>query len=398
MTETDTGSVDPEDDIGADPAQAEESDHNDGVSPSGRTLPSAKVWVPALAGVIVVAGIAALVAFSGTVVVGDYDANLTMIQAHTGRNTNHDQSPLREVRQEDLDISDESPLITTDRSEYVAWGQVGEDYFHQEFAFPVETGGQFRVACEFSHFAYDDPILKPDLPGASHLHMFFGNTDINAFSTYETMRDSGSSTCNGGELNRSGYWAPAMIDPDPEAPGGAWVRVPERVVVYYKGEVLANGSNPAAVSGGANVYRPRMANVTPQPGVAAIPADQGGLAGNGFAEWKCSSNFSVAGDPETIGELPLCDGDRWAEGDSVWTVLEMDVRFENCFNTTKADDDWSAWEAVGPNDWFVANCTGELQDGPGATDYEIFPHLEYFINYRVDPGEDTSDWYLTSDV
>lgn len=347
----------------------------------------------------VVFGVAAfLTLFGGGSAISGYDDNLEMIRAQTGRNTNHDASPFHAVPQDELDVSDTSPLITLDRSDYVAWGQVGPDYLHQEFAFPVETGGQFRTACEFSHFAYDDPILSPGVPGGSHLHMFFGNTDINAFTTYETMRDSGASTCNGGELNRSGYWAPAMIDPDPGAPGGAWVRIPERVVVYYKGEVLANGSNPEAKSGGAQVYRAGMAIVAPQPGIAVIAPGVGGLAGNGAAEWKCTSNFSPAGDPESVGEIPICDGNQWVEADWQWTVLEMEIRFPNCFNSAKADDDWTAWETVGPNDWFVANCTSELGADTWDESYEIFPHLEYFVNYRVDVGEDTSDWFLASDV
>ncbi|MEM8924600.1 MAG: DUF1996 domain-containing protein [Actinomycetota bacterium] len=349
--------------------------------------------------IVVAAGVYAV--FGGAGAVGevvDYDSNLAMIRAHEGRNTNHDDAPLRAVPQDQLDTSDASPNITTDRSDYLLWGQVGDDYFHQEFTFPVDTGGQFRIACEFSHFAYDDPILHPNKPGGAHLHMFFGNTDINAYSTYETMRDSGGSTCNGGELNRSGYWAPAMIDPDPDAPGGAWVRVPERVVIYYKGEVLANGSNPASKTGGAQPYRPEMANVAPQPGVAVVPFAVGGLGGEGGVEWKCSNNYSIQGDPETVGTIPDCDGDRWFdETASQWTVLEMEIRFENCFNTAKADDDWQAWETRGAQGWFVANCTGELEDTPDET-FEVFPHLEYFVNYRVEPGEDTSDWFLSSDV
>ncbi|MEM9135397.1 MAG: DUF1996 domain-containing protein [Actinomycetota bacterium] len=330
----------------------------------------------------------------------EYQDNLAMIRAQTGRNTNHDASPERDVPQSRLDTSDQSVNITNDRSDYLAWGEVGDDYLHQEFAFPIDSGGQFRIACEFSHFAYDDPILHPGQPGGAHLHMFFGNTDINAFSTYRSMRDTGGSTCNGGELNRSGYWAPAMIDPDPEAPGGAWVRVPERIVVYYKGEVLANGSTPESVSGGAQPYRPKMANVAPTPGVAEIPLAVGGLGGSGLPEWKCSNNFSAPGVPETVGRIPDCDGDTWySEADDQWTVLEMEVRFENCLNTDKSDDDWTAWETRGAQGWFVANCTGELENPDDWDDtYEVFPHLEYFVNYRVDPGEDTSDWFLSSDV
>jgi len=358
-------------------------------------------WLLAVLGVSVL-GTGVLAGYmlrSGRSTIEDYESNMAMILAQTGRNTNHDSSPYYSMPQSDLDISDGSSLITMDRNDYVTWGPVGEDYLHQEFAFPTTNGGQFRTACEFSHFAYDDPILNPGQPGAAHLHMFFGNTDVNAYSTYESLRDTGSSTCNGAELNRTGYWAPAMIDPDPLAPGGAWVRVPERVVVYYKGEVLANGSNPASVSGGSQVYRPGMAMVAPQPGVAAVADTNGGAAGSGVAEWKCSNNFSPPGDPETVGSIPLCSGDRWAgNAGTQWTVLEMQIKFPNCFNTAKADDDWTAWEMVGPNGWYVANCTGELQSVEAGSAYEIYPHLEYFVNYRVDAGEDTGDWYLSSDV
>ena len=64
--------------------------------------------------------------------------------------------------------------------------------------------------------------------------MFFGNTDINAFSTANTILNSGSSTCNGEELNRSGYWVPALIDEK------GYAVVPDDVLVYYKGYYGAN--------------------------------------------------------------------------------------------------------------------------------------------------------------
>jgi hypothetical protein len=88
--------------------------------------------------------------------------------------------------------------------------------------------GQFRAACEYSHFGYDDPIIYPGQPGASHLHMFFGNTETNAHSTTESLLNSGGGSCNGFELNRSGYWTPALLD------GRGNVVVPDRIILYYK--------------------------------------------------------------------------------------------------------------------------------------------------------------------
>ncbi|MEM9651318.1 MAG: DUF1996 domain-containing protein [Actinomycetota bacterium] len=88
--------------------------------------------------------------------------------------------------------------------------------------------GQFRVACEYSHFGSDDPIIFPGQPGASHLHMFFGNTLTNANTTEEQLLNQGGGTCSGFELNRSAYWTPALLD------GKGNTVVPDAIILYYK--------------------------------------------------------------------------------------------------------------------------------------------------------------------
>ena len=90
----------------------------------------------------------------------------------------------------------------------------------------VDPVGAFRLICAPSHLAYDDPIVYPGQPGKSHLHLFFGNDETNASSTYQSLRSSGKSTC--GLLNRSGYWMPAMLD------GHGNVVLPDYATVYYK--------------------------------------------------------------------------------------------------------------------------------------------------------------------
>lgn len=87
--------------------------------------------------------------------------------------------------------------------------------------------GAFRFICTPSHNAYDDPIVYPGQPGASHLHTFFGNTLADANSTYESLRTTGESTCNN-MLNRSAYWIPSMMN------GEGKVVMPNRVAIYYK--------------------------------------------------------------------------------------------------------------------------------------------------------------------
>lgn len=105
----------------------------------------------------------------------------------------------------------------------------------------AEPTGNFRVVCEFSHLAYDDPIVFPGQPGKSHLHMFFGNRTANASSTYESLRAAGDGTCNGGPLNRSGYWMPAVHD------ASGQVVVPDQLAVYYKGNIGAGPAYQAAI-------------------------------------------------------------------------------------------------------------------------------------------------------
>jgi Domain of unknown function (DUF1996) len=93
----------------------------------------------------------------------------------------------------------------------------------------AEPSGNFRFLCSFSHLSYDDPIALPGQPGASHLHMFFGNSQADANSTYDSLRASGDGSCAGGAVNRSAYWTPAMLD------GAGKVVVADLAVIYYKG-------------------------------------------------------------------------------------------------------------------------------------------------------------------
>ena len=74
---------------------------------------------------------------------------------------------------------------------------------------PVDAAtrtGNFVVSCRYSHSLPDDPIVFPGLPGASHLHDFFGNITTTATSTVESML-AGTAMCK--EANdTAGYWAP----------------------------------------------------------------------------------------------------------------------------------------------------------------------------------------------
>ncbi|MGH1489191.1 MAG: DUF1996 domain-containing protein [Acidimicrobiales bacterium] len=294
-----------------------------------------------------------------------YDSNLAMLRGASVRNSHHDGSPYRFTPSDQLVLEEHYGP----RSDYLT-----EPGGNPEQSFPIAAGGQFRAGCEFSHFSYDDPLLFPGRPGASHLHMHFGNTDINAFTTFESLLDSGSSTCNGQELNRTGYWVPAMFD----AEGN--VRVPERVVVYYKGEGRARGE--------AQVY-PDGAALIATENLNTLPTTDGGA--DDKLTFVCTDNFSTITD---VGgqTIPVCDGARTESGlepnDDQWAVLEMNVKFNQCWNGEDPAD-WTNFQPS-PGGWYSSNCVAPFD--------KILPNLEYFVNYKVDADETTEGWFLSSDV
>ncbi len=92
-----------------------------------------------------------------------------------------------------------------------------------ESSMPAPHGGNgeldhhgFRFSCVPSHFSYDDPVVYPGEFGRAHLHMFFGNLDVDADSTSESVVNSGRTSCDGGITNRSAYWIPALFNENDE--------------------------------------------------------------------------------------------------------------------------------------------------------------------------------------
>ncbi|MEZ5218469.1 MAG: DUF1996 domain-containing protein [Ilumatobacteraceae bacterium] len=77
------------------------------------------------------------------------------------------------------------------------------------FVGPQGRSAQFVVECTFSHALPDDPIVYPNEPGQSHLHVFFGNADTDADSTVESL--AGAATTCDQPLDRASYWAPALL-------------------------------------------------------------------------------------------------------------------------------------------------------------------------------------------
>src|SRR5690606_24107492 len=112
-----------------------------------------------------------------------------------------------------------------------AWGTGGIPglYNADEGAFRFTCGGEGPLN-------YDDPLVYPGQPGASHLHKYWGAMEIDAHSSWATLAQVRHSNCNYGPdtLNRSGYWMPALID------AAGRVVNPDLVSVYYKRKTSAS--------------------------------------------------------------------------------------------------------------------------------------------------------------
>ena len=89
----------------------------------------------------------------------------------------------------------------------------------------VLTGPTLQFGCNVLKVAAIDPIFDPEHP---HDHVFYGNTGVDADSTYESLVNNPQTTCANTYVTSS-YWNPVVKD------GTTEVNQPRRVSVYYVG-------------------------------------------------------------------------------------------------------------------------------------------------------------------
>lgn len=206
--------------------------------------------------------------------------------------------------------------------------------------------GAFRVSCDFSHMAKDDPIVFPGQQGKAHLHTFFGNTNTNFASTSESVRTTGNSTCNGGIMNRSAYWAPSMIDTS----NGAPLR-PRNALMYYKHATVNE------VPRGLRMIAGSMSSTGPQE-----------------HEWfECNEQYA-----SRKSNLVSC-----GKGG----LVSQSITFPDCWNGTALDSaDHKSHMAYSTN----GVCA--------ATHPKKIPTLSMLVYYPVTTDAGTSKWRLSSDM
>jgi len=220
-------------------------------------------------------------------------------------------------------------------------------------ASPADNGahphGNFRMACAYSHFAYDDPIVFPGQSGRSHLHMFFGNTTVNANTTTNSLVNSGGSSCNGFELNRSGYWTPAVLD------GKGNAVVPDQIILYYK---TTMPSQTVAMPQGLKM-------------VAGNTTSESFTAGQRLG-WSCGASGTSYNKSNRIPNN--CGSDP----------VNAYIQFPNCWDGRNLDSSDHI------SHMFFAD---DNQSCPGSHPVRL-PQISILLYF---PAGNTSGWYLSSD-
>ncbi len=208
-----------------------------------------------------------------------------------------------------------------------------------------DNTGDFRVTCNYSHMANNDPIVYPNDEGASHHHTFFGNTSADHKSDVNNMHLTGNSTCAGGTANRSAYWVPSMIDTATNTP-----LPPSHIMVYYKTQV-AN----------AVQHIPKGLRMIAKPHVAGRTT-----------RYTCNDDYNT----RQFDKIPAC---------GIGSTVQYKLDFPNCWDGVNLDS---------PNHTSHMAFTTWSQACPASHPVRI-PNVTFNVHYKV--TSDISKWRLASD-
>ncbi len=252
--------------------------------------------------------------------------------------------------------------------------------------------GQFRILCGPSHFGRDDPIIKAEQPGESHLHMFFGNTAANAYAKADVpvidpsndLFENGGSTCQAGALNRSAYWVPAMLSGPPDA--NRKLVLPTAITIYYKS------------------HRPTEVQILPR-GIQLLVGNinPGGTVNSSFTHgerlsWGCYNGSTSTAQTNTI------PGTNGTTACPAGQDIQATIQFPQCIET---DDGQSTGNPVLTDPDFVSH-THMLYDVggnfglqndpcPASHPYRV-PQISFLIRYPNLGTSEVAKWRLSSDT
>jgi Domain of unknown function (DUF1996) len=164
----------------------------------------------------------------------------------------------------------------------------------------ARRSSRFITRCNFTHTLSDDPIVKPNQPGASHSHDFFGNVTTNAATTLASL-DAGGTTCID-RKDHSGYWVPSL------SVNGVPVQ-PTFTNVYYQ-----------------SAGKPFRSIKTIPHGLEVVAGDAMAIAPQSLqvTSWNCGADEDDIG---MTSSAPTCPR----------PTLTIHVNFPDCWNGTTLD-------------------------------------------------------------
>jgi Domain of unknown function (DUF1996) len=221
--------------------------------------------------------------------------------------------------------------------------------------------GAIRIGVGFSHANYDDPIVFPKKPGASHAHAFFGNTTIDAYSDLNNIVNVGTTTSNMGIGNRSAYWIPMILD----SKTNTFVK-PIDNVVYYK----------------SGYHDSPIANIQPIPkGLRMIVGDAKSLSPKQWDytySWSCINGNAISGGGLVMTNCPK------------GSMVNLQIKFNQCWdgkNIDSADHKSHMSDLAYINNKTICPATHPV----------MIPQITYNVKWLVD-SVDSSTWKLSSDM
>lgn len=265
--------------------------------------------------------------------------------------------------------------------------------------------GAFRTNCRFSKYGYFDPIVFPNENFKGHLHEFFGNGAISYQTTTASLTTTGGSTCTGGTLNRSGYWAPGLIDTGGNALADCLVTrqdgpAPGCRAIFPGGDdtlatdCAADPWTQYCVDEGSAMqayYKTGYSGVIAQD-VQAWPAGLRMIAGSMMATpsnpqdlytsgWVCKNHQAESAEHYTNIAATGCQGGQ---------LLGKVVGFPQCWDGVNLDSPDHKSHMARPLGWPDLGCP---ESHPVA-----LPELQTWVYYRLPAGVNIDNLRLASDT
>jgi hypothetical protein len=219
--------------------------------------------------------------------------------------------------------------------------------------------GAFRITCYVSHMGFEDPIVAPGREFWHH-HTFVGNPRIDRYTTDPRDYADGG-LCNGGSINRSGYWFPSVIDTRFGMPVE-----PEHAVIYYK------------TTGPTDTTVPENMRMLAGDPMGKEPVTTGWVR---WSHWNCYTpdGRNIAG-PNGQEIPPNCP---------VGSQLIWQIHFPGCWNGENDSADHKSHVTV-EGDNTPNRC-------PPSHPYKISAP-GFNVAFTVREGDDVSRWRLSSDA